>query len=308
MRLEQLKYFVAVAEMHSMALASNLLHVTHQNISKAIIQLEAELGTELLNRSRQGITLTEKGAEIYRYSKQMLAMEQKIYEATTPLEVSQEEKKVFHFLLALAFYNIFSTVGNRFADQHRSFQYFPEYKEPTYVNQKLLQGHTKAQMVLTMMEDEIFEQNREKLEETFDIYILSQEPLMLITGNLVQALKLHMITLPELQQIPLAFYRESLECENFFLNCLKQHGFLRDNISISGSSEFCGEALDNGTAATIGTAFSYINSFVPRRIRNIKMIVIEPPIQIDHMIFVRKDASNLVAQLAQFFKEVYLKS
>ncbi len=61
MRLEQLQYLDELDRTHSMSLASDILFVSQQNISKAIRSLEEELGVQLLNRSSKGITLTPAG-------------------------------------------------------------------------------------------------------------------------------------------------------------------------------------------------------------------------------------------------------
>ena len=64
MRLEQLSYFVETVEKSSITAASEALHVTHQNISKSIKQLEDELQLHLLKRTREGVYLTPVGKPI----------------------------------------------------------------------------------------------------------------------------------------------------------------------------------------------------------------------------------------------------
>lgn len=68
MRLEQLEYLVAVANDRSMHLASHHLHVSQQNISKAIKQLEDELHTRLFDRTNRGVQLTADGEKVYTYA------------------------------------------------------------------------------------------------------------------------------------------------------------------------------------------------------------------------------------------------
>ena len=68
MRLEQLEYLVAVANDHSMHTASHNLHVSQQNISKAIRQLEDELHTQLFDRTNRGVQLTTDGQKVYTYA------------------------------------------------------------------------------------------------------------------------------------------------------------------------------------------------------------------------------------------------
>lgn len=61
MRFEQLKYFVSIAETHSINKTSLKFYTTHQGISRAIRQLENEIGAPLFVRSTKGMFLTEDG-------------------------------------------------------------------------------------------------------------------------------------------------------------------------------------------------------------------------------------------------------
>lgn len=61
MQLRQLEYFVAVWEAGSFSAAATRLFVTQPSLSQQIAALEKELGAELLERGRQGVTLTPVG-------------------------------------------------------------------------------------------------------------------------------------------------------------------------------------------------------------------------------------------------------
>ena len=59
--LRHLRYFVAVAEESSFTAAAQRVHVAQQVLSTQIRQLEDAVGTQLLNRTSKGATLTPAG-------------------------------------------------------------------------------------------------------------------------------------------------------------------------------------------------------------------------------------------------------
>ena len=65
MDIKQLEYVIVVAETKSMHLAAERLHVSQQNISRVLKQLEDELNVQIFSRSAFGTYLTEDGQDIY---------------------------------------------------------------------------------------------------------------------------------------------------------------------------------------------------------------------------------------------------
>lgn len=73
MDLRELRYFVAVAEELHFGRAAARLHMTQPPLSRAIKQLETDLGHVLLNRSPSGVALTPAGASLYDEARTLLA-------------------------------------------------------------------------------------------------------------------------------------------------------------------------------------------------------------------------------------------
>jgi DNA-binding transcriptional LysR family regulator len=66
---EKLAYFAAVAEHGGFAAAARRLHISQSSLSMSVKIIEDELGTELFERSRKGVTLTPSGhrmLQVYR--------------------------------------------------------------------------------------------------------------------------------------------------------------------------------------------------------------------------------------------------
>ena len=77
MELRQLKYFLAVADARSFVSAANDLYISRQAVSKAVGQLETELGVELFVRDTSGAFLTPAGLMFYdRVRSSVMELEQ----------------------------------------------------------------------------------------------------------------------------------------------------------------------------------------------------------------------------------------
>src|SRR5690348_18423662 len=71
--LRHLRYFVAVADEASFTAAAHRVHVAQQVLSTQIRQLEDAVGTQLLNRTNKGATLTPAGAAFLTAARETLA-------------------------------------------------------------------------------------------------------------------------------------------------------------------------------------------------------------------------------------------
>ncbi len=72
MDLRLLRYFVAVAEERHVGRAAARLHMSQPPLSRAIKQLEDDLGTVLLHRTARGVTPTAAGTMLYNEARTLL--------------------------------------------------------------------------------------------------------------------------------------------------------------------------------------------------------------------------------------------
>lgn len=82
MTLQQFRYIVEISKHNSISKAASALYVTQPTISKAVQELENDLGITILNRTNKGVVFTKEGAELLFYAKMLL---------------EQAESVVYHF-------------------------------------------------------------------------------------------------------------------------------------------------------------------------------------------------------------------
>ena len=72
MNILHMKYAVEVAKAGSINKAAESLFVAQPNLSRAIKELEADLGITIFDRSAKGMVLTIEGREFVNYAQQIL--------------------------------------------------------------------------------------------------------------------------------------------------------------------------------------------------------------------------------------------
>lgn len=72
MTLQQINYVVAITETGSMSKAAERLYLSQPTLTSSVHDLEEELGFQIFNRSRKGVTLTAEGTEFLPYARQLL--------------------------------------------------------------------------------------------------------------------------------------------------------------------------------------------------------------------------------------------
>jgi DNA-binding transcriptional LysR family regulator len=83
MDLRTLRYFVAVAEERHVGRAASRLFMSQPPLSRAIRQLEEELGVILLERTPKGVTLTQAGTALYEEAGALLGHADRIRDRVT---------------------------------------------------------------------------------------------------------------------------------------------------------------------------------------------------------------------------------
>jgi DNA-binding transcriptional LysR family regulator len=76
----QIRYIVEIAKHNSISKAASALYVTQPSISKAVRELEADLGITILDRTNKGVLFTKEGTELLFYARMLLEqMESVVY-------------------------------------------------------------------------------------------------------------------------------------------------------------------------------------------------------------------------------------
>lgn len=89
MEIRVLRYFLAVAQEENITRAAKKLHIAQPSLSKQLMELEDELGKQLLIRGKRRITLTEEGVLLRKRAEEILELVNK-----TEQEITADEKQL----------------------------------------------------------------------------------------------------------------------------------------------------------------------------------------------------------------------
>ena len=78
METDKLKMFIAVAETQSFTKAAERLFVSHSTVSRAVSELENELGAALFERDNKVRGLTNAGKKLYSAAGELISLADKL--------------------------------------------------------------------------------------------------------------------------------------------------------------------------------------------------------------------------------------
>lgn len=72
MTLQQLRYIIEIVESGSISTAASRLFISQPSLSKAVAELEKEMGIAIFYRSNRGVILSEEGTKFLSYARQVV--------------------------------------------------------------------------------------------------------------------------------------------------------------------------------------------------------------------------------------------
>ena len=122
MELRHLRYFVAVAEELSFTRAAERLHIGQPPLSHQIQMLEAEVGAQLLERSKRWVRLTEAGKLFLDDARRVLALSEQAMQTARRAERGEAGEIKVGFTFSTPLTPLFAAVINRYRQRYPGVQ------------------------------------------------------------------------------------------------------------------------------------------------------------------------------------------
>lgn len=254
MRLEQLTYFVETVSRGSISAASEALFTSHQNVSKALRQLEEELNLKLLKRTKNGVYLTPVGEPIFQYAQEALYNIELIKEAANMVSFNQPVDESLAGTVTItaspAFSYMFTSVIKTANLHYPNLTIAYNVLEPAHIYSMLASGNLESDMFFLSIEDS--ESNISMLKELGTLTILKEDALVAIAKKTSPLANYKTLSIKTLSEAPLAFYASSYSVCPLFLSLLLKYTDIKlKKCYRTNSTEVVQDYLYSGTVASV---------------------------------------------------------
>lgn len=116
--IQQLKYVIEVARSRSISRAAQQLFISQPSLSKALSDLEGEIGIMIFHRTNKGITITPEGSEFLSYARQVVEQVDLLESRYAPGQSKQQ-----HFSVSAQHYSFAVSAFVRLLENYHREEY-----------------------------------------------------------------------------------------------------------------------------------------------------------------------------------------
>lgn len=174
--LRTLRYFLAAAQEGNITRAADILHITQPTLSRQIMELERELGTTLMLRGKNGLTLTDDGLFFRQRAEEIVELADRLEQNFT------ERKSDVSGLIAIGASEsvgsrLFARLIKRFSDKYPLIQFHLYNEMADNIRDRLEKGLADVGLLLEPVDTSRYDFVRLSQKETWGILMRDDHPL-----------------------------------------------------------------------------------------------------------------------------------
>lgn len=174
--LRTLRYFLAAAQEGNITRAADILHITQPTLSRQIMELERELGTTLMLRGKNGLTLTDDGLFFRQRAEEIVELAERLEQNFT------ERKSDVSGLIAIGASEsvgsrLFARLIKRFSDKYPLIQFHLYNEMADNIRDRLEKGLVDVGLLLEPVDTSRYDFVRLSQKETWGILMRDDHPL-----------------------------------------------------------------------------------------------------------------------------------
>jgi DNA-binding transcriptional LysR family regulator len=234
MDIRQLQYLLQIVRSQSFTKAAERLHITQPTISKAVKNLEDELGVQLFIRSGRDISLTDAGKVIVQGAGKIVDQMEEIQNGLAEL-TSLQKGSISLGLPPMVGSSFFPSVIGRFRELH-----------PGISISILEYGSKKIQAAVAAGELDMGVVLLSSPEDTFASFPVVEERLQVVLPAGHALAKRDGVSLSELAAESFIMFRQDFTLHDVMLEACREAGFQPDIVCESSQWDFIGGMVAAG--------------------------------------------------------------
>lgn len=242
MNLNQLEYFVVLAQHQHYTKASEQLHISQPSLSKAISNLEKELKVFLFEKQGRNVVLTKQGKEYLEYVQKALEQLKEGQQRMQKSQSLQASNLDLGFVSSLQSW-IF-TLMQEYGSQTQSTTTFSCYEATSY---QLLDLLKQGQLDLAFC-------SKPEQEENFEFYPIIRQKLVVLVPEKQECWQpVTQLTLQEVCQHPLILHTKNSGMRPIVLRLFEREGLQPSSVSEATEDSMMANMVAMGMGVAIVT-------------------------------------------------------
>lgn len=266
MELQTLRYFLEVAQEKNITKASDILHVTQPTLSRQMMDLEKELGTTLLLRGKNGLTLTDDGVFFRQRAEEII-------ELTDRLEQVFAEKNTISGVISIG---AAEAVGSQslaklmkqFSEKYPLVQFHLYNETVDNIKDRMNKGLIDVGLLLEPVDTSKYDFVRLSQKETWGILMRDDHPLADREYIIPEEMTAYPLILP-LRERARAEILNWLKCDENELNIPLSYTLLSNAVLLVEEGLGCAFCLDGALAIRNSPNLRFIPIYPERTTRSV---------------------------------------
>lgn len=176
MELRTLRYFLAAAQEKNITRAADILHLTQPTLSRQMMELEKELGTTLMLRGKNGLTLTDDGLYFRQRAEEIVELADRLEQAF--VERSADVSGVISIGATEAIGSrLFAKLIKQFSQKYPLVQFNLYNEMADYIKDHMDKGLIDVGLLLEPVDTSKYDFIRLSQKETWGVLMRDDHPL-----------------------------------------------------------------------------------------------------------------------------------
>ena len=200
MELRTLRYFLAAAQEGNITKAAELLHITQPTLSRQMMDLEKEIGTSLMLRGKNGLSLTDDGIFFRQRAEEIVELADRLEQAFVERNADVNGVIAIGATEAVGG-RLFAKIIKKFSDKYPLVQFDLYNEMADNIVDRIDKGLIDVGLLLEPVDTEKYDFVRLSQKETWGVLMRDDHPLAKRAFIVPEEIKDYPLILPSREKV-----------------------------------------------------------------------------------------------------------